>query len=477
MVLQLTAEQKEKLRELLEKKNYTFEDRPYQDFLARGDNVVVNLYTSGKVVIGGSNKTEKEEIENFLKSLGSQEVKKKEKEYPAIEVTGTRIGTDEVGKGDYFGPLVVAGVLINEEIEKELTKIGIRDSKTLSETTISNMVYKARRILDKSKYNVVWISPLKYNLLYRKMRNLNKMLGWGHARVMENLLSNGTDCKIAIADQFGDESYIENALMKKGRKIDLTQVPKAERDIAVATASVFARDKFIYKLREMGDNYGVIFPKGSSNVVEFGKQFVKDYGTDALPNVAKIHFTSITEKITGGSIPKIKDDIKIDLEVVPRDVTEKDIEDTRLECYNLISGFEKEMRAFIGKELKKHYKDDWWEKGINKDIRGKCENLAKKEGKKGRKVEPLDCLGFSHYQYILTDSKNWPNIFSKILGNKDMLIARLNILKEVRDPVAHSRGRFNTKEKLEVISTTRTLRKLMRRQKELSSFGVVDKSK
>ena len=475
MTLQLTTEQKEKLKKLLDKKGFTFEERAHQEFLARGDNVVVNLYTSGKVVFGGSNKADIQEIEEFLRSLGSEEVKKKEKEYPSIEVSGTRIGTDEVGKGDYFGPLVIAGVLINEEKEKELSKAGIRDSKTLSETTISNMATRIRRILSKKEYEVVWISPLKYNLLYKKLRNLNRILGWGHARAIENLLSNGKECKVAVADQFGDESYIENALMKKGRKIDLTQVPKAERDLAVATASVLARDKFIYKLREMGDSYGVTFPKGSSNVVDFGKQFVTDYGIDTLPNVAKIHFSSITQKVTGGPVPVIRDDVKTNLEVVPRESSEKDIEDARLECYNLITAFEKELREFIEKELKKHYGDEWWEKGVNKDVRGRCGRLKRIEKNKGRKVREIDCLDCSHYSIILTDKNNWPNIFSKILGNKDKLLARLDILKSIRDPVFHTRGRINSREKLDVITNIRYLRNFMKRQKEITSFGNVKK--
>ena len=128
------------------------------------------------------------------------------------------------------------------------------------------MAFKIRRVLNKEKYEIVWISPIKYNLLYKKLGNQNRILGWGHARAIENLLSNGRDCKVAIADQFGDQSYIENALMRKGREIELIQVPGAERDLAVATASILARDKFIYKLREMGESYGLVFPKGSSKI-------------------------------------------------------------------------------------------------------------------------------------------------------------------------------------------------------------------
>jgi len=89
-------------------------------------------------------------------------------------------------------------------------------------------------------------------------------------------------------------------------------------------------------------------------------------------------------------------------------------------------------------------------------------------------VRPLDCLGFQHYQFILTDKENWTNIFSKIFSDKERLLARLNILKDVRDPVAHARGEFGTREKLEVISTIRSLKNLMNKQKEITSFGVVE---
>ncbi|MGC9444120.1 MAG: ribonuclease HIII [Candidatus Methanospirareceae archaeon] len=311
MTLQLTEAQKAKLKEYLENKGFFFETRPYQEFLARKDAIVVNLYTSGKVVFGGSNKAGIQEIKDFLLSLGAVEVTKKEKEYPHIPVSGTRIGTDEAGKGDYFGPLVIAGVLITEDKEQELSKLGVRDSKTLGEKTISNLAFEIRRMLNKEDYEVIWISPVTYNMLYQKLGNLNRILGWGHAKEIENLLGTGKDCKIAIADQFGDQRYIENALMSKGREIKLFQLPKAERDLAVATASILARDTFVCNLKEMGERYGTVFPKGSSDVVEFGKQFVEENGVDALLQVAKVHF-SITREITGGLVPQIKEDPKTD---------------------------------------------------------------------------------------------------------------------------------------------------------------------
>ena len=309
MTLHVTEEQKINLRRYLEKKGFSFETRPYQEFLARKDAVVVNLYTSGNVVFGGSNKAGIQEIEKYLLSIGSLEIRGKEKGYPPIAVSGTRIGTDEAGKGDYFGPLVIAGVLITADKEQELAKLGVRDSKTLSETAISNLAFNIRRTLNREHCEVISISPATYNRLYQKLSNLNRILGWGHARAIENLLETGKDCKVAIADQFGDQRYIETALTNKGREIELLQMPKAERDSAVATASILARDTFVNKLKEMGERYGTVFPKGSSNVVGFGKQFVKEHGMDALLQVAKVHF-SITREITGGSVPQVSEDLK-----------------------------------------------------------------------------------------------------------------------------------------------------------------------
>jgi ribonuclease HIII len=309
MTFQLTEEQKNKLRQYLETRGFSFETQPHQEFLARKDTVAVNLYTNGKVVFGGSNKAGIQEIKDFLLSIGSVEVPEKEKEYPPIAVSGTRIGTDEAGKGDYFGPLVITGVLITADKEQELSKLGVKDSKTLRETTISNLSFEIRRMLNSDDYEVILISPITYNILYQKLGNLNKILGWGHARAIENLLSTGKYCKVAIADQFGDQRYIENALMRKGREIELIQVPKAERDLAVAAASIVARDTFVCKLREMGESFRTVFPKGSSNVVEFGKQFVKENGVDALLHVAKVHF-SLTREITGGFVPHIREDLK-----------------------------------------------------------------------------------------------------------------------------------------------------------------------
>ena len=145
---------------------------------------------------------------------------------PSIE----RIGIDESGKGDYFGPLVIAAVFVDAITQHELALMQVRDSKKISDGRILEMAPDIKTICP---HSVVAIGPQKYNELYGKIKNLNRLLAWGHARALENLLDK-VSCGRAIADQFGDERLILNALQAKGRTIALEQRPKAESDIAVA---------------------------------------------------------------------------------------------------------------------------------------------------------------------------------------------------------------------------------------------------
>jgi ribonuclease HIII len=181
-VIKLPTEKFDEFKAMLEKDGFTFEVRPYQIFLARKGAVVVNLYESGKIVFGGADKQGIERVSAQLQVMGSEEVVKQEKVLPPLEVPGNHIGTDEVGKGDYFGPLVVAGVLVTADTEKALKNLGVRDSKTLSDTTIRNLAIKIRKIVGRNNYEEVWITPLKYNIMYQRNRNVNRILGWGHAR-------------------------------------------------------------------------------------------------------------------------------------------------------------------------------------------------------------------------------------------------------------------------------------------------------
>lgn len=131
----------------------------------------------------------------------------------------THIGTDESGKGDFFGPLVIAGVMVDEKAAKMFIEAGIKDSKKVTDKKILTL---EPLIKQNSVYSVVPISNGKYNELYKNIKNLNKLLAWGHARVIENVLEQKT-CEYALSDQFGDESLIKSALMKRGQSIRLEQ--------------------------------------------------------------------------------------------------------------------------------------------------------------------------------------------------------------------------------------------------------------
>jgi ribonuclease HIII len=211
----------------------------------------------------------------------------------ADEPLNPYIGTDESGKGDYFGPLVVAGVYITPDSGKSLKSMGIRDSKELSDFQIIQFASEIQKII-KVISDIVLISPEKYNQLYAKMGNLNRVMGWAHARVIENLL-NKCDAKEAISDKFGSEKLILDALQVKGRTINLKQVTKAERFTAVAAASILARESVINWFTIQSRKFKTEIPKGSSAEVELtAKNILEKYGTKTLNKLVKLHFkTSI----------------------------------------------------------------------------------------------------------------------------------------------------------------------------------------
>lgn len=208
------------------------------------------------------------------------------------------IGTDESGKGDYFGPLVSAGVYVDERSAKDLIACGVTDSKKLSDSKNLELAQKVAKIC-KGRFAIIEISPEKYNNLYeqfkKEKKNLNTLLAWGHAKAIEEILFKA-DCKVAIADQFADESFILGKLQEKGKKLKLIQMHKAEQNIAVAAASILARARFLEKLSKLSNEYKIDLPKGASQtVIESGKKIVATYGEETLRKVAKLHFKTTNE--------------------------------------------------------------------------------------------------------------------------------------------------------------------------------------
>ena len=205
------------------------------------------------------------------------------------------IGTDESGKGDYFGPLVVAAVFVNKNSLVKLKNIGVKDSKELTDNTIKKLAVEIERIVE-NKFDIISISPEKYNLLYTKIGNVNRILGWAHAKVLENLL-NKTDAEEAISDKFGDENLIKDSLQKKGQKVLLHQFTKAEKYTAVAAASILARNSFCKWIEHGSKHSGIELPKGASTKVEEVALIIKNkFGEENLNQYVKLHFKT-TKKI------------------------------------------------------------------------------------------------------------------------------------------------------------------------------------
>jgi ribonuclease HIII len=251
------------------------------------NKIPVAFYTSGKALIQGKDSPLRSELQAWWYS-------KKSVSPVASFARTARIGSDESGKGDYFGPLVIAAVYVDSQNETRLQEIGVRDSKTLTDNRILEMAEKIKKLC---LHIVVPVEPKRYNELYAKTGNLNRLLAWGHAWALEQLLEK-VPCKLAIIDQFGDPSYILNALREKGRQITIEQRTHAEEDIAVASASILARARFVQILEQLSKSAGVTLPKGASDpsIVSVGRGIVARGGQEQLAEFAKLHFKT-TEAI------------------------------------------------------------------------------------------------------------------------------------------------------------------------------------
>ena len=213
------------LKNLLEIRGWEFSSLPYAKYKASGDKVNVVAYESGKLVIQGKG------TEDFILFTLEPEILHSfnytgEKLAPAVnqEELTTHGGIDESGKGDFFGPLIIAGVVVTPDTAPKLRELGVCDSKKISSSEkIIKLAAEIRRIAA-GAYSMVTLMPETYNRLYNSIGNLNRLLAWGHARVIENLLDFCPDCPRMLSDKFADERVICNALMEKGRKIKMIHI-------------------------------------------------------------------------------------------------------------------------------------------------------------------------------------------------------------------------------------------------------------
>ena len=290
----LTDEQASALEAALRARNWKPREVPYARFAFESDKCNVVFYESGKLVVQGKGTQE------FIEFLLEPEILKQAKlGYETVlnpELLLPRIGVDESGKGDFFGPLCIAGVYVNESVIKAWQDAGIRDSKNISSDKKTSELAEKIRKTPGCVTTVVPIGNEAYNRLYAKMKSVNVMLAWGHARVIENLMGqrhrmNPVPVK-AISDQFAsNKSVVEKALMALGKDLELVQRHKAEEDIAVAAASILARDEFVKGLAKLEKQFQTELPKGAgSNVDAAAKKFVEERGAENLAKVSKLHF-------------------------------------------------------------------------------------------------------------------------------------------------------------------------------------------
>jgi ribonuclease HIII len=290
----LTDAQATALQALLQERNYKFREVPYARFAGEKDKLQVVFYESGKLVLQG--KGTQEFIEFVLEPEILKEVKLGYETVLNPELLDARLGVDESGKGDFFGPLCIAGVYVNGTMIEKWKDAGVRDSKNISSDKKIKELAELIKDTPGCVTSVVPIGNEAYNRLYQKMRSVNTLLAWGHARVIENLMGqrhrmNPLPVR-AISDQFASsKDTVAKALMTMGREIELVQKHRAEEDLVVAAASILARHEFVTRLDAMGKEFGMVFPRGASAFVDAAaKEFIAKKGVENLPKVAKMHF-------------------------------------------------------------------------------------------------------------------------------------------------------------------------------------------
>ncbi len=295
----LDSAQREALAAELSREIYMPVQVPYATVAAERPDCRIVLYQSGKCVVQGAGAEDWVTFVLEPQILGAAALGYADVLDPAR--SEPHMGIDESGKGDYLGPMVIAAAYVDKPIVAELDRMKVRDSKRITSDRVALTMARDLRRLLQGRHALVTIGPLAYNRLYAKMGSVNKILAWGHARAIEDLLNLVPACPRALSDQFGPERQIKQALLKNGRDIQLEQRPKAESDPAVAAASILARGAFLDALHRVGERFGVAAPKGASPAVEAAAaDLVARHGPAALLDAAKCHFQTTDRVLAAG---------------------------------------------------------------------------------------------------------------------------------------------------------------------------------
>lgn len=285
------------IKSILEGNGFIFGEAPYAFWRAKSPTCSATFYTKGKLVLQGADAT----LWADTLTASSDGVNGPEDAFNDALALHPKplpdcwVGIDETGKGDYFGPLVVVAAAVTRDRIDLLRELGVGDSKKITDKKIQDMATEVKACC---RYSKVIIGPERYNQLYAKIGNLNRLLAWAHARALEDVLEKAPDASWALSDQFAkNTNVVESQLMERGRNIRYAQRTKAESDPAVAVASILARHEFLWQLKKLGQVAGRTIPKGAGPpVLAAAREIVSLKGKDILPKVAKLHFRT-TEQI------------------------------------------------------------------------------------------------------------------------------------------------------------------------------------
>jgi len=293
-VLQLAAPAGVGLRSRLESAGFEFRSVPHAAFSARAADVVATLYRSGKLVIQGHDPDAF--AARFLEGRAAAAAVASAAARPAPQrATEETVGSDESGKGDYFGPLVVASVRLDPQTASQLDAREVRDCKTMSDESVLRVAGALRRTVP---FAVARLDPPEYNARHARLRNLNPLLAELHAQAIGQIARPGLR---VVVDQFANERVLAAAVAKLG--VRLEQRHRAESsEVAVAAASVIAREEFLRALAELSERWGVDLAKGAGPPTDrAARRFVALHGEARLGDVAKLHFRTTAKILGGGS--------------------------------------------------------------------------------------------------------------------------------------------------------------------------------
>ena len=273
VVLALGPAEQERLEQRLSGGDFERKHVEHARFSVKGEGVVATLYRSGKLVLQGK------EIGLFAQRYLGRSVDEPASVTPAAPL----IGSDECGKGDYFGPLVVCALLLEPAQRAGIRAAGVMDSKRMSDEAVLRLAPALEKLCP---HALETLDPPEYNREHARLRNLNPMLADLHARAIRRIAKPGMH---VLVDQFAKESLVASRL--EGSGVELRQMPHAEQELAVAAASVVARAAFLERLAQLSEPYAVDLHKGAGAPTDAAAQtFVEIHGFDKLGLVAKVHF-------------------------------------------------------------------------------------------------------------------------------------------------------------------------------------------